>query len=72
MITTAHQALLVQQRRVANGKRGYSKAVRTYLKENAGPRYLDIKMSLPVNWHRPKKAKQETTATTIKRELGLI
>lgn len=75
MITTIEQAKKVQEQRVANGKQGYSKAVRNFLKRNLDLQkledynaYLMLKQSLPALEIKPKakdKAKQERTSTVI-------
>lgn len=76
MITTIEQARQVQEKRVANGKQGYSKAVRSFLKRNLNLEkledynaYLMLKQSLPSLEIKPKKikgkAKQERTGTVM-------
>lgn len=75
MIKTIKQATKVQQQRVANGKQGYSKAVRAFLKHNLDLQkledynaYLMLKQSLPSLEIKPKskkKAKQERTGTVM-------
>ena len=73
MITTIEQARKVQEQRVANGKQGYSKAVRNFLKRNLNLQkledynvYLMLKQSLPsieIKSKVDKTAKQERTGT---------
>jgi hypothetical protein len=54
MINTLEQARQVQENRIANGKAGHSKAVRTFCKRNLDldvladyKKYLTLKESLP-------------------------
>lgn len=47
MITSDAQAIMVQGFRVINGKLGYSKAVRRYMKATND---FDLKDKLPVRW----------------------
>lgn len=63
MITTIEQAKRVQEKRVANGKQGYSKAVRAFCKRNLDlPKdlnaYLMLKSSLPSLEIKPKAKEQ--------------
>jgi hypothetical protein len=64
MITTLLQAKAVQTRRVAAKKRGYSKAVRTFLRKECTKavgsgtnfdvnEYMDLRSTLPVTWFKP-------------------
>ena len=45
-------AYIIQLERVANGKRGYAKAVRRWLMSNYGDWYArnEVKQELPVYW----------------------
>lgn len=72
MITSIEQATTVQQRRVAKGKEGHSKAVRTFLKRNLNltnlddyNAYLMLKSSLP-SLPITCKAKDEPESTEEK------
>lgn len=75
MIKTIEQARTVQEKRVAKGKQGHSKAVRAFLKRNLNLQkledynaYLMLKQSLPSLEIKPKsdtKAKQERTGTIM-------
>lgn len=61
MITSNEQAIEVQQRRYASGKRGIAKAVRTWLKfsnPSQADRLLFINQ-LPVKWHKDKKEEEK-------------
>ncbi|QGM21459.1 hypothetical protein GJ672_03700 [Spiribacter sp. 2438] len=49
MIKDRKKAAAVQERRFAARKRGYSKAVRRFMRR-AGDQYSAIKAELPVRW----------------------
>lgn len=61
MIKSIEQCIAVQQRRVDSKKRGYSKAVRTFVIKNLNDdNYREIMDSLPVNWKKQEDKKIKT------------
>lgn len=64
MITSIEQATAVQTRRVAAKKRGYSKAVRTFLVKECTDvnsfnvqEYTKLRDAMPVTWIKPEVKK---------------
>jgi len=57
MVKTLDQAVGVQQRRYALGKRGVAKAVRRYLLHVDPDSYESRRDSLPANWPEAKKGR---------------
>lgn len=62
MINSFQQCLEIQKRRVAAGKRGYSKAVRRFLRAtakiegNEDESYKVLIAQMPVNWEKKEEA----------------
>lgn len=74
MITTVQQCFKIQERRVAQGRRGYSKAVRRFILQHSkdDAEYKANLALLPVNWEAKAPTRIDKGITFLDESKGAV